>query len=358
MKLNKLSFAILGVTALAGSAQAATPTLKDVLGASGITASGYVDAAYTSFDTDAGSFSTNYFDSSSRQTFEIKQASVTFASQPAEGFGALVNVTGGNDAQFIHSAGGSTADFDLTQAFVQYATGNLTVMGGKFVTLAGAEVIAPTGNTNISRSMGFLNALPFTHTGVRVSYAPAKTVTLYAGVNNGWDQATDSNNGKTLELGVSVTPADILSAGLYAYRGDEGVAPAHTLTLIDAVVTIKPVAPLAIVLNYDTDTLSDGLAPGQDASWSALSGYLNYQFTDKLRTSLRVEQFDDKDGFKFGAADNKIMGYTLTVGYAPETNFELRGEVRQDQADKKVYTKDGSATDTQTYFAVEGLYKF
>ena len=77
-----------------------------------------------------------------------------------------------------------------------------------------------------------------------------------------------------------------------------------------------------------------------------------------LRGSLRAEQFDDKDGFKFGAANNTIMGYTLTVGYAPESNFELRGEVRQDQADKKVYTKGGNATDTQTYFAVEGLYKF
>ena len=122
MKLNKLSLAILGATALAGSAHAATPTLKDVLGASGITASGYVDAAYTSFDTDAGSFSTNYFDSGSRQSFEIKQASVTFASQPTEGFGALVNLTAGNDAQFIHSVGGSTADLDLTQAFVLYSS--------------------------------------------------------------------------------------------------------------------------------------------------------------------------------------------------------------------------------------------
>lgn len=357
MKMNKLSLAVLGATVLAGSAHAATPTLKEVLGASGITASGYVDAAYTSFDTDAGSFSTNYFDNSATDTMAIKQAGITFASQPSEGFGALVNVTAGNDAQFIHSAGGSTADYDVTQAFVQYAGGGFTVIGGKFNTLAGAEVIAPTGNSNVSRSIAFLNALPFTHTGVRVSYAPSSAVTLYAGVNNGWDQAVDTNSSKTVELGVSVTPSDMISAAVYAYQGGEG-SPASTLTLIDAVVTIKPIAPLAIVLNYDTDTLEDGVAPGTDAKWSALNAYLNYQITDKLRASLRAEQFDDKDGFKFGAADNTITGMTLTVGYAPASSFELRAEARQDKADVAVFTKDGVATDKQTYLAVEGLYKF
>ena len=43
----------------------------------------------------------------------------------------------------------------MLQAYAQYATGNWTIIGGKFVTLAGAEVIAPTGNTNFSRSLLF-----------------------------------------------------------------------------------------------------------------------------------------------------------------------------------------------------------
>ncbi|MCE8424078.1 MAG: outer membrane beta-barrel protein, partial [Candidatus Methanoperedens sp.] len=52
-----------------------------------------------------------------------------------------------------------------------------------------------TGNTNITRSIAFLNAIPFTHTGARFAFAPTDTLTLYAGLNNGWDQQKDQNKG-------------------------------------------------------------------------------------------------------------------------------------------------------------------
>jgi len=50
---------------------------------------------------------------------------------------------------------------------VQYAHGPLTIIGGKFVTLAGAEVINSTLDTNYSRSILFGYAIPFSHTGAR-----------------------------------------------------------------------------------------------------------------------------------------------------------------------------------------------
>lgn len=369
MKLTKLSIALLGCASMtAGVASAAAPTLKEVLGASDITVSGFVDGGYTYFDTDAGSatgtasVNSNYMDGA-YNSFRFKQGGLTIASQPAEGFGALVNVTAGDDAVAIHSSDGSTGNIDVTQAFVQYASSGFTVIGGKYNTLAGAEVIAPTGNTNISRSVAFLWSLPFTHTGVRVSYAAPGAVTLYAGYNNGWDQAqdggpggSDGNGYKTTELGVSWAPADIFNGAVYSYVGDGGYADGgNKKTLIDVVATIKPIAPLAIVINYDTDKIE---TTGADYKWDAINLYLNYQISEKLRTSLRAEQFNDKDGWNFGTVDNKITGLTLTVGYSPVPAFELRGEVRQDKADAAVYTKDGVADDTQVYAAVEGIYKF
>lgn len=365
MKLSKLSCAIvLGQLSMGAAVAhaAAAPTLGDVLGASGITASGYVDGAYTHFDTDAGSASANYFDSASPSTFTLKQASVTIAKQPTEGFGALLNVTTGTDAKSIHSAGASADDFDVTQGFVQYTSGALTVIGGKFNTLAGAEVIAPTGNTNISRSVAFLNALPFTHTGVRLSYAVASNLTVYLGSNNGWDQLQDSNKGKTTELGVSFAPSDLISGAIYGYTGGEG-SPSQKQTLVDVVVTIKPIKPLAFVINYDQGSRdgASAVVAGDKAKWTAINLYTNYQFTDKLRGSLRLEQFDDKGGLKLGTVGGmaqKVKSYTATVGYAMADNFELRGELRQDKSNQKGYTKDSAATDKQQYFAVEGLYKF
>jgi hypothetical protein len=380
MAMKQLSKAIgLAAMAMSGVVLADAPTLKEVLDASGVTVSGFVDASYTRYDiepNDQDNLIPNYFDND-KSAFGVKQAALTISSLPKEGFGALVNVTAGSDADWIHSYGGTdSGGFDLTQAYVQYATGPLTVIGGKFNTLAGAEVIAPTGNTNISRSIAFLWALPFTHTGVRLAYAPMDTLTLYAGVNNGWDQQRDINNGKTLELGLAWNAADWLSWTLQGYRGTEDIggpfAPTGIdgiRTLVDTVLTIKPIPALSIVLNYDYGKQENGdpLDASEDATWKAIVGYVNYQFTDEWRASFRLEQFTDSDGYRFGSVglDNgdlnkKTTGMTLTVGYAPSANFELRGEVRQDKGEEEIFVTDGAtdSTDKARYYAVEALYKF
>jgi hypothetical protein len=371
MKLSNLSMAVRGCASraagVAGAADApAVPTLKDVLGASGITATGYVDAAFinlsSEYDAAMGGTAPLYWDDegSTKNTFRFKQAGLTLASQPTSGFGALVNVTTGDDANKIHSTPtGSANNVDVTQAFVQYVNGPVTVMGGKFNTLAGAEVIAPTGNTNITRSNAFPNVLPYTHTGVRVAYAPLSTLTLYLGENNGWDANTDGNAQKTMEYGISYSPVAMLSGAVYYYQGENSDAVGASRSLLDVVVTIKPIDPLSIVLNYDDQKM--GSTPtAASVSAKAVSGYVNYQFNPQWRTSLRYEKFDDKDGWKFGVADNSIKSSTLTVGYAPVSSFELRGEVRHDGASQAIYTKDGGATDvkSQNVMAVEGLYKF
>ena len=91
-----------------------------------------------------------------------------------------------------------------------------------FVTLHSTEVIASTGNTNISRSILF-GSVPFTHTGVRGSWALNDQVSFYAGLNNGWDQLTDSNKPKTVELGASLNPIRPLTLMVSDYYGKENV---------------------------------------------------------------------------------------------------------------------------------------
>jgi len=389
MAMKQLSKAVaLAAMAISGAVMADAPKLSEVLDASGISITGYVDAAFTRYSIDPSDQlnvnQPNYFDTD-KSTFGLKQAGLTIAMLPKEGFGASINLTGGSDADHIHSNGGSdSSNFDVTQAWVQYATGPFTAIAGKFNTLAGAEVIAPTGNTNISRSIAFLYALPFTHTGVRLAYAPLDSLTLYAGVNNGWDQQSDLNNSKTLELGASWNATDWLSWTLQGYSGTEYVSstatdrgdPKGKRSLIDTVVTIKPTKELAFIVNYDYGKQENGdpLDSTSDATWKAIVGYINYQFTDEWRVSFRAEQFDDADGYRFGSVDlsdpttplnKKTKEYTLTVGYAPTTSFEVRGEVRQDKGDKEIFVKSVdsvaqtfSSTDKSMYYAVEALYKF
>src|SRR6202011_1279626 len=98
-----------------------------------------------------------------------------------------VDVMAGEDARVLHAAeDGHDNTVDIRQAFIQYAAGPVTVIAGKYVTLAGAEVINPTLNTNFSRSLLFFEE-PLTHTGIRGSYVLTEEFTVSGGANNGWN---------------------------------------------------------------------------------------------------------------------------------------------------------------------------
>lgn len=399
---------VLAADAPAAPAAPAVPTLSSVLDASGITATGYVDFGYTSMNTTGlfggagvnnGAGPSRVFDApnpvagKNLSAFNLNQATITIARAPKEGFGGLINLTAGQDANVIASYGaGALASsgtnpysnnrtVDVTQAYASYAGGPLTVIAGKFATLAGAEVIAGPSNTNVSRSILFGYAIPFTHTGVRATYAATDTISLIGGVNNGWDQVSDMNTDKTLELGFTAAPNKMFSlAGSY-YGGRElssGNTNPLTLTnngnrqLFDIVATLNATEQLSFILNYDNGlqanaTLPDGTTPAT-ARWNGLAAYANYQINDKWRASLRGEYMNDQDGYRTpwvgvqgtkGAIGQKWKEGTLTVAYMPATSFELRGEFRRDTSTQKVFQNSaGTGVATQDSVGLEAIYKF
>lgn len=374
MLKNKLLVAALAsafalpVLAADASTKPAAPTLSDVLDASGASVNGYLDMAYSNL-SGTGAFTSGaadrVFDTESN-SFNLHQAAITLAKQPKEGFGGLVNLTLGKDAGSIKSFGQTSNDFDVTQAFIQYATGTLTVIAGKFVTSAGAEVINSTSNANYSRSILFGYAIPFTHTGLRATYALNDQLSVITGLNNGWDQAKDMNKQKTLELGVSFTPNKMFALAVMDHSGTEQVAGTPggvqgRRNLLDAAATINVTDQLTFVLNPDFGSQENAtLANGSTgtAKWKGVAGYANYQVNDLWRVSVRAENFDDTDGYRTGVVQ-KWKEVTLTVGYAPTKTIELRGEVRKDTSDKAAFAySDGIARKGQNSVALEAVYKF
>ncbi|SRR6266581_4080426 len=389
--MKKLVLASAVSAALAAPATAlaqAVPTLDKILDASGISVSGYIDTAYSHANKNLSTppttaTSDRVFDSQNN-SFALHQFGLTVAKQPKEGFGGLVNLTVGSDAQVIHSfpefsgstpPGSNSSMFDITQAFGQYAKGPLTVMFGKFTTLHGTEVIASTGNTNFSRSILF-GAVPFTHTGVRASYAASDTATLYAGVNNGWDQLTDSNKGKTLELGATLMPIKPLTITVSDYYGKESAAAPGTPSVttaqgirnsINVVASYTVSDPLSIGLEFLSVNQDIPGPPSTSAKYSGFAGYVTYMVSPKWRAAVRAERFDDKNNFHFAiaapgvaaGAGVKYTEATLTISYLPSSSFELRGEVRSDRADTAVFVDSTGATSKSLVTAaVQGIYKF
>src|SRR5882757_2719031 len=223
--------------ALAADPPADKPTgskFDEMLDSAGLTVSGYIAASYSA--SNGYPFNIHQFDIE-HNTFQLDQAGLQVAYQPKEGFGALLDLMAGVDARVLHAAeDGHDNSFDVRQAFLQYATGPLTIYAGKFVTLAGAEVINPTLNTNFSRSLLFFEQ-PLTHTGVRATYAATDEITLTAGVNNGWNLTSTSYGSKTGELGVAFTPASkVFAVTAQAYFGKIEALDAEK-TLVDIVAT-------------------------------------------------------------------------------------------------------------------------
>jgi hypothetical protein len=372
MNFRKTILAV-SLSACAGAAIAAdkTPTLGEVLKASGIDVTGYIDFTYTNFNTDTPLYQAY---TTEKNAFNLNAADLAISSLPASGFGGMVEMMAGEDPAFNASKGWSTTNFDVLQAYAQYAGGGMTVMAGKFTTLAGAEVAQASLNANISRSLLYTLAIPVTHTGLRASYAPGDTMKFTVGYNNGWDVLKESAatncttggscaDGKTVELGVALTPVKQFALSAMYHVGEEYSSTSNTIgtrKLLDLVATFNVTDALTFVLNYDNAEQEKATATNGTAKWDGLAGYANFAFADKWRASFRTEQFKDKDCFRTGCAfsSQTVKGNTITVAFAPAKSTELRAELRADKSDRKVYTKDGTATDKQNFAGLELVYKF
>lgn len=364
----------LAADAPAAPATPAVPSWSDVLNAWGLTANGYVAASY--YDSNGYPFNIHQFDTH-HDTFQLDEAGFQLGYQPKQGFGAYVDLIAGEDARILHILeDGHDNTFDIRQAYIQYATGPLTVIAGKFVTLAGAEVMNPTGNTNFSRSLLYTESEPIDHTGVRATYAATDTVSLILGVNDGWNTTSTDFGSKTGEAGVAWTPNKVFSLSTSAYFGKEEYLPGTFFlvdgdrTLIDVVATYNATSALTFIVNYDWDQQTNAFGLGDHtATWNGVAGYVNYAFNSQWRVSLRGEYLDDQDGFITGTLDQQhLWEGTLTFGYDPTAHFELRLEGRYDKAQTNFFYRSDPALvvypnlpqmgDSLSEIALQGVYKF
>jgi Putative beta-barrel porin-2, OmpL-like. bbp2 len=358
----------------AAPAPPAVPALSDLLTGWGLTTSGEFAASYYHSNGYPGS-TWRGFDQD-HDSFQLDEAGLQIGYQPKSGIGGFVDVIAGTDAQILNeNENGSDSSIDVRQAYLQYATGPLTIIAGKYVTLAGAEVINPAQNTNYSRSLLFWELEPLDHTGIRATYAATDTLSISVGVNNGWNYTSGLGSGsKTGEFNATWTPNKIVSVAVTGYFGKDNIlayggnpSPGQDLSLIDVVATYNVTSALTLELNADFKQSSgDGnLTAGDDATvhTNGFAGYANYAISDAFRVSVRGEYLS------YLGAGHAIEG-TVTLGYTPVKNFEVRAELRYDKLSDGLVNSgafyvraDPGATDetdanNNTEFALQGVYKF
>jgi len=343
----------------------------------GFDLTGHVDVGY-SYLSGSGKFVSGVND----RVFDYKHDTayfhaldLTFTNTPDNGWGGLVDITIGKDAGAIAAYGtiskskgpanGASHYVDPTQFFVYYGAAPFSIIAGKYVTNAGAEVIKSDGDTNYSRSILFGYAIPFTHTGVRATYKVNDALTVLGGVNEGWDAFESPSHNATVELGGTFAPTKTVSFVASYYGGKELVtnypksSAKGTRNLFDIVGTFNATDQLTFILNYDYGDQEQASASGGKAKWQGIAGYANYQINDQWRLSLRGEYFNDHDGYRTGVIQ-KWKEATLTVAWLPAKEWEIRGEARVDRSDQSAFLKSDGVTPTndQHSFGVEVLYKF
>ena len=358
--------------------------------------SGYADAGYTSASiasavgSPGGSFITGRVFDTLNQQIQFHTFNLQAAYNGPIGFKVEANF--GDDASVINSypkgfvAPGT--DIDLTQAYVSGTFGAFTAIVGKFETLAGAEVIESPSDMNFSRSILFGFAVPFTHTGGRLTWAATPTFSLVAGANMGWDTTGQlKNNGTafadtnslTFEGGAMWNPSKAFGVTLDGYTGQvqEGFAGATpgffvlapgrpNRSLIDAVITWHASPAWTFVANGDAGQQTNSnsfngsgalIGYGTD-TWSGVAGYANYAINSRWSATARAEYFADYGGLRTGQTMRWGEG-TATIQYAPNSNVILRGEVRGDKTNRPYFFGiNGNRYFSNAQFGLEAIVKW
>jgi hypothetical protein len=368
--------------------------------------SGFADAGYTSASI-ASAVGTPGGSTISARVFDTLNQQIQFHNfnlQVAYGgpIGGKVEASFGDDANVINSYPKSVfangTSIDLTQAYLSLTSGQFTGIVGKFETLAGAEVIESPSDLNFSRSILFGFAVPFTHTGGRLTWAMNSNLSFIAGVNMGWDTTTQEKNSPfvypdtnslTIEGGAAWNPSKAFGMTIQGYTGQvqEGLAvalptfpvnftplaPARpNRSVIDTVLTYHMTPSLTFVLNGDLGQQTNSVVLDNTGTpfgygtgtWSGVAGYANYAINTMWSATLRAEYFADYGGLRTGISQRWAEA-TATLQYMPNSNVILRGELRGDKSNQNYFvgqidqnTGLPNLYHTNAQFGIEAIVKY
>ncbi|HVN49672.1 MAG TPA: porin [Bacteroidota bacterium] len=324
-----------------------------------VTYSGLVDAYYSvnfaspsSYKNELRNFDVNT-NSFTLSQVELVIQRTTSASSPI-GFRMDLDYGATND---LVQTSLNTTLANVQQAYITAVLpvgGGLTVDAGKFVTHMGNEVIESKDNWNYSRSYLFAFAIPYYHTGMRLTYPVFSNLTATLHVLDGWNSVTDVV--KSTNIGATVNYAATSSTGIIfnGIWGHTGYEPGAR-NVYDFIVSQTVFDNLLLAVNADYGEA--GAALGL-ATWKGVDIYGRYAIDTLSAVALRGEVYDDPLGYTTGIK-NTYKEVTLTLEHKLFNQMLLRGELREDIALNPAYDKTALATETsQITFTIGAVVTF
>jgi len=297
-------------------------------------------------------------------TFDFNLAEIAIENAPTDWAKFRLDLDFGQDVPAVtglYNFAGSGM-FGIQQAYADLTAhvGNgLTFRIGHFVTPTGYEVIESAYNLNTSRSILFGFAIPFTHTGLTMTYPFSDKFTAMVGVVNGWDVVADNNKAKTALYQLTYKPIDKITLSLQGTVGPEQTnADSNWRELVDFVGTWTPSDQWIVGLNYDWAHETGCAGCAGKTSWQGGALYVHYKPIESFGLTLRGEYFMD-DGSRTGIPNLKVGEGTLTGHFYIGDGWETRLEFRHDQANSSAFLRSNGLTRKfQDTVATEVVYSF
>ena len=344
--------------------------------------SGYVDGYY-SFNFNRPNTSMGNFDQVNQlynfndktDQFELSAAKLTLNHSP-DPVGAHVDFIYGRTNDLINNAATNTTTTTfvasqlpyLEQAFLSIAppkAKGFELDFGKWVTSAGAEVIEAKDNWNYSRSLLFVNAIPYWHFGARTSMPLSKTETVGFQLFNGWNNVSKSNGGISGAFTSALVKPKVTWDLNYLVGPENANTASGLRNLIDTTVLFTPPGKFNAYVNFDYGQNQDATyncgeeGPCGDNhlyKWYGVAGAFHEQASAKNAIAGRFEWFDDANGVQtsavYGPANTLYEG-TFTYEYKWVEGALMRVEYRIDKSNLQYFDKLASQfTDQQQTITV------
>jgi Putative beta-barrel porin-2, OmpL-like. bbp2 len=354
----------------------------------GITADGFASLSYV-HNTNQPESRLNQFRvfdfNDNEPQLDVAQLAIQHPVNEAGQFGFRLNMIAGSGVPEITAAYGMFRDkstgiahhFDIPELFVSYVAPvgkGLRLDVGKFVTHMGYEVIGGYDgyNDNFSRGFVFGYGVPFTHTGLRLSYSFNSRISSALLLTNGADAVTRLNGAVTVGGQLAAVTSKTTTLTFNFLHGPEQPHNAHDQRSVYEVVgswRLHPRLSLAVDGLYADE--DHAAADGSDAIWKGIAGYSKYSFTKQLSLTFRGEVFADIGGSRTGTPQT-LRGFTFTPEYVQlvrlsrlgselrhfDGKFVIRGEFRQDFSDRATFRKGSGLTTRQFTSAANLIYLF
>jgi hypothetical protein len=297
---------------------------------------GYVDQNFN--DPPSGFNGLRNFDVRANMP-HVSAGMITIDHSPAP-FGFHLDVGFGQAFDIIHAGNRDPEAWKyFQQAYVSVKPKSwhgVELDAGEFASSAGVEVFATNQNYNYSRSLLYVWAQPYSHTGFRLQYPIGSHFTGSFQVVNGWNNVEPINSGRTFGF-----------TGAYAWKTVSWnhtwyVGPEHPGTtrgwrnLYDTSVVGTPNDHLTWYLNFDY-VREKNIGPGA-SQWTGFAGAARYAIGKKYAVAARMEFFDDMDGVSTGTAQ-AVKEFTLTGEYKLTGWLMTRAEFRTDWSDQPFFPK-------------------